>query len=102
MAQTALPGHQDVQSAVEWTQLSLAMAYDIRDLEQNLAWHYGATLMGLNVKVDKDGFFVILKARVKGVAVCHFTGGRTFADAIEAVLWEVAQKQVNFRPDKFG
>lgn len=71
-------------------------------LAESLLWHEGAQLTGMIVKEDEEGFFLILKASKRGKPVVHFTGGRSFFDAIEALLWEVEHGLVDFRPDKYA
>lgn len=101
MTQTALPGNRDITGVKEWSQIQLQLGFDIRTLEETLAWVYQKDLTGLNIKTDDAGFFVILKAADHKGHYVHFTGGRSFADAVEAVLWEVSTKRCNWRPDKF-
>lgn len=74
---------------------------DLALLEENLAFYHSVELTGLNIKADKEGFFVILKGRQNGRPVVHFTGGRTFGDAVEAIGFEVQQQALKWRPDQY-
>jgi len=102
MAQTALPGHADLPASPKTDERILAMAHDLRLLEEKLAYHEGALLLGLNIKRDGEGWFLILKAEVNGRQMCHFSGGRAWSDTIEAVLWEIDKVAINWRPDKYA
>jgi len=75
---------------------------NLSQLSEHLAWHHSAALTGLNVKWDGEGYFVILKALVGGNPMVHFTGGRSFGDAIEALIWEVQKTSISWRPDKYA
>lgn len=99
------PQHGSLKRILATTQ---AVAVDrelhagLASLSEQLAWHDGAVLTGINVKEDGEGFFVILKATSQGKPVVHFTGGRTFFDAVEAILWEVQHGLLNWRPDRYA
>lgn len=71
-------------------------------LEEQLAWLQNLSLVGVNIKQDDEGFFVILKVKQRGRAMVHFTGGRTFFDAVEALVWEIEHDQLRLRPDRYG
>lgn len=58
-------------------------------------------LTGVNIKWDGEGYFVILKGVRKGVKVVNFTGGQTWADALETLGWEVSHRVLDWRPDKY-
>lgn len=75
--------------------------HDLRQLEEILAWQHGATLRGLNIKRDEEGWFVMLKGQKDDENVIHFTGSRTFSDALECLIWEVADTKLNWRTDKY-
>lgn len=71
-------------------------------LEQVLDRDYSVSLTGLNIKADGEGWFVILKAIDNGKPVVHFTGGRSWQDTLEVLVYEVNHKQLTFRPDKYA
>lgn len=100
--QTALPGNEDIQSVPVWSQLQLAQMFDLLDLEHRMAWGNGYQLVGLTLKADNEGWLVVLKAAKNEQYWVHFTGGRTFQDAIEAVLWEVEKDLLRWKPDRYA
>jgi hypothetical protein len=80
-----------------WTDFRMA---NLMGLEEHLGWK-GYHLTGLTVKADDEGFFIVLKATHKGQKVVHFTGGRTFSDALENLGFEVHEELLSWRPDKY-
>lgn len=100
--QTAVEHHLR-QRAAEWPNVAYETIpwADLFRLEQTIAREQGVYLTGLNIKRDESGWFVIIKGTRNGDKVVHFTGGRHFYDALEAVGWEVGHMELNWRPDKY-
>lgn len=102
MAQGALPGHADQPNGTKWAQLSLADMWDFLNLEQRVAWATKYELTGITIKADSEGWLVVLRlADHKGNYV-HFTGGRSFQSAVEALLWEVDKGHITPKADKYA
>lgn len=71
-------------------------------LEQLLQHDYGYTLTGLSIRDDQEGWFVVLKVVKEGKPMVHFTGGRSWQDALEVLVWEVNHKALSLRPDQYA
>lgn len=71
-------------------------------LPETVGWYTGCTVTGLTIKPDSEGFLVVLRAVERGKPVVHFTGGRSWGDAVEALMWEVHNNRLNWRPDRFA
>lgn len=102
MGTTALPSHADIKNPTQAAQRSLADMWDFLALEERVAWATEYQLVGVTVKSDDEGWLLVLKLARNGRYYVHFTGGRHFRDAIEAVLWEVDHGKISPRPDQYA
>lgn len=72
------------------------------DLDKDFAWYTGVTLMGLTLKYDPEGVLVVVKGERHGKSLVAFTGGRSWFDALEVLLWEMAHGQLTWHKDKYA
>lgn len=82
--------------------LALPIGKDMQALVELVGWNAHATLTGVNIKSDDDGWLVILKAKKNGKAVVHFTGARTWNDALEVLIYEITHDMLTWREDKYA
>lgn len=71
-------------------------------LEELLRHESGYTLTGITIKVDHDGWLVVLRANMDGQPAVHFTGGNSWQDALEVLLWEIMHKALHWKEDKYA
>lgn len=74
----------------------------IVNLSEVMAYMDGTLLTGITLKADDEGWLIVVKARRDGQSQVHFTGGRTYADAWESLIWEIDHGQMTWRPDKYA
>lgn len=89
-----------------WTQPTLLYPTptdaELQRLEQVLLRESGYSLTGITIKADTDGWLIVLRANLDGQHMVHFTGGRSWQDALEVLVWEVAHKALNWKTDKYA
>lgn len=81
---------------------TVSLTTQFAELGERLAWMDGTAVTRLVIKADDDGWLVVLAGRKQGKPVVHFTGGRSWFDAVEALLWEINHGRLNWRPDKYA
>lgn len=101
MSASALPGHADIRDARQAAHRSLADLWDFLNLEERVAWATDYQLVGVTIKADDEGWLIVLRIAKNGQFYVHFTGGRHFRDAIEALLYEVDRNQLSPRVDQY-
>jgi len=102
MGSTALPGHADIKEPFMAARASLADMWDFLNLEERVAWATKYALVGVTIKADTEGWLLVLRLDYRGDKYVHFTGGRHFRDAVEALLFEVDHNQLNVKRDQYS
>lgn len=74
----------------------------LQALVETLAWFHQVNLTGVTIKADDDGWLVVLRAEMDGQHMVHFTGGHSWQDALEVLMWEIMHKALNWKTDKYA
>jgi len=74
----------------------------LQRLVELLRYNSGYTLRGLTVKADDDGWLIVLKGSLDGQPAVHFTGGSTWQDALEVLVWEITHKALHWKDDRYA
>jgi len=77
------------------------LAWQIEDLPQLMGWHQGVILDGWSIAADAEGWRVVVKGTKAGKKLVAFTGARTYADALEVLVYETEHGSLNWHTDKY-
>jgi len=77
------------------------LAWQIEDLQALMAWGQGVILDGWSIASDAEGWRIVVKGTKDGRKLVAFTGARTYADALEVLVYETEHGSLNWHTDKY-
>lgn len=94
---------EDLGSAEDRThQRLIKIDYWITCLEHVFGWLLRATFNGFTMRREKDGWLLIVRARVKGKNVVCFILGQTVADTFLHLASRVRDESMDWHTDRYS
>jgi hypothetical protein len=79
-----------------------ALGFFLADLDKEVAYWTGATLRGVNLQKQGDGFLVVVKVRLDGQALVAFLGGRTLLECYRRLYIGLTKDGLTWARDKYA
>lgn len=74
----------------------------IASLAEILAWYERAVYKGHTLKKTKDGWFLVVRADIKGQAMVAYLPGRDPESCFWLLAYDIKHAQVRWKPDKYA